>query len=60
MSARNCLVVVRYKDVEPVVVSCPKHGFFSRKEALRKATDYVRHVGAQSADVVEVIQTVNP
>lgn len=60
MSAKNCLVVAFHKNnPEPVVVRCPKHEFFSKKEAQRQADAQVRNLGAERALVMEQVLAVN-
>lgn len=61
MSAKNCLVLVYPKNDEPYVVSCPKEGYFSKKEAQRQASAHISNGGdILKAEVVETVITVNP
>lgn len=60
MSAKNCLVLVYPKNVDPYVVRCAKDGYFSKKEAQRQATAHIRNGGdILKAEVVEVVLEVN-
>jgi len=60
MSAKNCFVVV-YKtknDTSPFMVQCPKDKFFSKKDAQRLASAYVKTIGVDHAEIVEFVASV--
>ena len=58
MSSKNYLVLVYRSDAAPVVITPLKEDYFSKKEAQRTATAYVRNEGAAKAQVVEFVLDV--